>query len=98
MPEPDPAQGQQVIIGVDVDQHRLMPCMAQKLGPASSLRKIPFRQASSQNTRSTWKTRRKASARQEQQRGPEHDQHLGHGRLVPPKMLCLDLHGISTPI
>ena len=59
---------------------------------ASSLRKIPLRQASSQNTRSTWKTRKKASARQ------EHDQHLGHGRLVPSKMLCLDLHGISTPI
>ena len=38
MPEPDPAQGQQVIIGVDVDQHRLMPCIAQKLGPAMCLR------------------------------------------------------------
>ena len=59
---------------------------------ASSLRKIPLRHASSQNTRSTWKTQKKASARQ------EHDQHLGHGRLVPSKMLCLDLHGISTPI
>jgi hypothetical protein len=38
MPEPDPAQGQQVIIGVDVDQHRLMPCIAQKLGAAMRLR------------------------------------------------------------